>query len=402
LSPGTGRDPGQPWRRGWELTEEQVEVFSKRARRSFLAKSLAMRGEGRPRIHPVYQPRLDPATLMPPLERNGLKALSVFSGGGGLDLGFDAAGFEHVGSFDILDVAGETLRRNRGGWAVHSGPEDGDVRKVDWGRYRGSIDVLHGGPPCTPFSQAGRGLGDTDARNMIPEFVRAVRECRPAAFLMENVAALGHEKFRSYLDREFYQPLTGYRIASREVLAESFGVPQRRKRLVFVGFKSEEAFRRFRWPLPTHSVSGDGVAARTMGVREALGLPDIGFDGLAPTIRSGFSGPRGTTSINNSASSMRTWTMLGIWPNGVAATREAASMFAAENGTYRLSVQDCGLIQGFLASWVFCGPVYAVIGQIGNAVSPPVAYRLATALAMALRPRRSRFRMRSRRDPQAS
>ena len=74
-----------------------------------------------------------------------------------------------------------------------------------------------------------------------------------------------------------------------------------------------------------------------------------------------------------------------IWPNGVQASREKASAFPAKNNHFRLSVQDVGLIQGFPESWKFAGAVYQVLGQIGNSVSPPVAYHLAVGVASALK-----------------
>jgi DNA (cytosine-5)-methyltransferase 1 len=72
------------------------------------------------------------------------------------------------------------------------GGEEGDVSRVDWIKYRGFVDVVHGGPPCQPFSSAGRQNGHNDERNLFPEFVRAVRAIKPQAFVAENVRALGH------------------------------------------------------------------------------------------------------------------------------------------------------------------------------------------------------------------
>jgi DNA (cytosine-5)-methyltransferase 1 len=122
-----------------------------------------------------------------------------------------------------------------------------------------------------------------------------------------------------------------------------------------------------------------------MGVREALGLPGIGFDAVAPTIRSGLTGPRHTTSILNSVTALKVWGRLQIWPNGVAPTRERASAYVTNNGHFRLSVQDCMVIQGFPADWPISEPVYFALGVIGNAVAPPMAYQLAKSIAAALK-----------------
>ncbi len=131
-----------------------------------------MRGEGLAPVHEVNQPKLNPEDLMPQLPTNGLRSLSLFSGGGGLDLGFDRAGFQHTASYEVLEDAGKTLKRNRSNWTVFSS-DAGDVRNVDWTPYRGQVDVIHGGPPCQPFSVAGRQEGKQDDRDMFPEFVRA-------------------------------------------------------------------------------------------------------------------------------------------------------------------------------------------------------------------------------------
>jgi DNA (cytosine-5)-methyltransferase 1 len=161
----------------------------------------------------------------------------------------------------------------------------------------------------------------------------------------------------------------------------------------FVGFRTKAAFKRFQIPKPTHrwyelemknQCTDDlfeETLAKTMGVREALGLEDTGYEALAPTLRSGFTGKRNTTSVLNSTAGQKAWGKIGIWPNGAAANREKASAFPAKYDHFRLSVQDCALLQGFPEEWCFAGAVYQVLGQIGNSVSPPVAYQIAKAVA---------------------
>jgi DNA (cytosine-5)-methyltransferase 1 len=374
-----------PWYKARELTEEQRAAFRARSQRSHRAKLHALAGRAVP-IHPVNIPALDPAALMPAVDAHGLGGLSLFSGGGGLDLGFDRAGFSHVASYDTLEAAGGTLSDNRPEWTVHAGQE-GDVSSVDWRVHRGEADVMHGGPPCQPFSTAGRQRGARDGRNLLPQFVQSVLEVRPQAFVAENVAALSGPKFQSYLKRAFYRPLSkNYHVHTFLMSAQEYGVPQVRRRVVFVGFRRKRDFARFERPEPTHSLPGEGAEDKgaTVGARAALGLPSIGYDSLAPTLRSTLTGPRHTTSILSSASAQRAWAKLGIWPNGVAADRAAANAFPAKNGHFRLSVPDCAILQGFPEDWRFHGATYMALGQIGNSVAPPVAYAVALAVAKAL------------------
>ncbi len=132
---------------------------------------------------------------------------------------------------------------------------------------------------------------------------------------------------------------------------------------------------------------GTGVLSNlpfTMGARSALGLSDIGVDALAPTLRSGLTGPRHTTSVVNSATAAKQWAQLAIWPNGVAPTREAASAFVAKDNHFRLSILDCMILQGFPADWPIEPPVYKALGLIGNSVAPPMGYAVAAAIAAAL------------------
>ncbi|MCC7370277.1 MAG: DNA (cytosine-5-)-methyltransferase [Chloroflexi bacterium] len=381
----------------YQITEERREAYRQSSKTALRAKYAALRGDGPAPLHAVNTPRLRPEDLMPMRVSNGLRVLSLFSGGGGLDLGFERAGFEHVASFDVLEICGRTLLQNRPSWTVCAG-EQGDVRRVDWSAYSESVDVLHGGPPCQPFSTAGRQQGHLDDRDMWPEMIRAIKTVKPRAFIAENVPGLLTAKFSSYVQDHILAPLSGYRVFRFKLHAPMFGVPQSRQRVFFVGFADNVASSRFREPAATHYFSHltnrqaetidlfsfADARSRCMGVREALGLHDIGTDSLAPTLRSGFTGPRNSTSILNSVAGQRAWEALEIWPNGVALSRESASAFVAKNGHFRLAVQDCAIIQGFPESWCFAGGVYQVLGQIGNSVAPPMAYRVACAVADAL------------------
>ena len=377
----------------YTITEKKRNEYRKTSNKSREAKKAALAGKGPKPVHQINAPKLKPEKLMPKLPNNGLHVLSLFSGCGGLDLGFDRAGFTHLASYDIIPICGETISYNKPDCKVFSGNELGDVRKVDWSQYKNKIDVIHGGPPCQPFSINGQQKGIDDERNMWPQFIDAVTKIKPRAFVAENVPGMMSPKFSKFIKNDIISPLKDYKITLLNLNAASFGVPQNRKRVIFVGFRNNKDAKNFVEPKPTHTfghliekkVDSATKLPKTMGVRESLGLPNIGFDSLSPTIRSAFTGKRNTTSILNGSSGQRLWSNLKIWPNGVAENREKAKLYVPDNKHFRLSVQDCAIIQGFPNSWKFKGAVYQILGQIGNSVAPPVSYVIAKAVANALK-----------------
>lgn len=384
--PYTAKGVEAPWYKGWRLTDEERERFRQNSLASQAAKARAMRGECKAPKHSIPVPVLKAESLMPLMEANNLQALSLFSGGGGLDIGFDRAGFGHVASYELREDAAAVLKTAHPEWTVHGG-DAGDVCQVKWSQYKGHVDVLHGGPPCQPFSHAGYRSGADDVRDMFPQLVRAVKAVQPRAFIAENVPGLATAKFEEYVNQTILSPLEGrYTIRVFTLEADQFGVPQRRRRVWFVGFRNKAESAKFVAPLPTHAVNEGllGNLPPTMGARAALGLADIGYDGRAPTIRSGFSGPRHTTSVVNSVTSLRQWNALKIWPHGVAEDRKKAAAFVAQNGDFRLSIPDCMLLQGFPKDWPLNGAVYRSLGLLGNSVSPPMAYQVALAVARSL------------------
>lgn len=398
----TGTDAS--WYDGWKINSEQKEKYSTLSKNSYQAKLKAVTENKVGHYQEINTPKIDPNKLMPKLKKNGLRTLSLFSGGGGLDLGFDLAGFSHVASYEILDFAAKTIKLNRPSWNVYTG-DDGDVTNIDWTAYKGKVDVIHGGPPCQPFSTAGKQKGSEDARDMIPEFVRCVKEIEPKAFVAENVSGLTSKKFKIYLNETLFQPLEkDYEIQMFTLNAAGFGVPQIRKRVIFVGIRKNATKKTYKKPEEifdyshlkrTNSSKKEATLSlfeetpskkeKCMGVREALGLEEMGYDTIAPTLRCTLTGPRSTTSILSSTSAQKVWRSIGIWPNGVQLNREKASAFETKDGTFRLSVADCALIQGFPENWKFNGPVYQALGQVGNSVAPPMAYNIAKSIGQVFK-----------------
>lgn len=184
-----------------------------------------------------------------------IRTLSLFSGAGGLDIGFHDVGFDIIESVEIEEKFCQTLKLNSGKGKRFNNSKVNciDIREYT-GNHLGNIDFIIGGPPCQTFSAAGRRangvLGTTDARGVLfREYVRLLQELSPVGFLFENVygiiGAQGGEAWKEIL--ESFSDV-GYKLYYRIVDAADYGVPQHRERLIIVGLKDGE----FKFPRPTH------------------------------------------------------------------------------------------------------------------------------------------------------
>lgn len=167
-----------------------------------------------------------------------LSAVSLFSGAGGMDVGFSQAGFNIEWANDFDKAAVETYRQNIGDHITH-----GDVNDfmATISQYKG-VDCLFGGPPCQGFSVAGKMALDDPRSQLVKSYMRAVEVVRPRFFVMENVKALGTlSKFKQVRDelRSFGERL-GYHTELVILNSRRFGVPQSRERVFFVGFRKAE------------------------------------------------------------------------------------------------------------------------------------------------------------------
>lgn len=160
------------------------------------------------------------------------KFIDLFSGAGGLLIGFQNAGFECVQSIDNWEPARETHEFNHS--RVPFKKED--IREINFKDYQ-NVDVIIGGPPCQGFSSIGKQYEADIRNNLILNFARAVETVKPNFFLMENVRGINNKKYDNLI-LEFYKILNkaGYKNIIREVLcAANFGVPQLRYRTFFMG-----------------------------------------------------------------------------------------------------------------------------------------------------------------------
>ncbi len=179
-----------------------------------------------------------------------LTALSLFSGGGGLDLGFSAAGFRIGASSDIDAFSCHTLMLNSGRkrFYKHAHSFAADITKVrstdllsPANLVASNIDIVIGGPPCQAFSIFGQRKGLEDPRgNLVWEYLRIIREVEPKAFVFENVAGLlsihGGKLYGQILEE---LSLGGrYTVSAHRYQVAEFGIPQFRDRVFFIGAKN--------------------------------------------------------------------------------------------------------------------------------------------------------------------
>ena len=161
-----------------------------------------------------------------------MRYISLFSGVEAATLAWEPLGWEAVAFAEIEPFPSAVLAHR---WP--DVPNLGDVTKVDWSKYRGTVDLVVGGSPCQAFSVAGKREGLLDERGQLMlEYVRAVREVKPRWFLWENVpGVLSQDKGRAFgtLLREMDE--LGYSCAWRVLDAQFFGVAQRRRRVFLVG-----------------------------------------------------------------------------------------------------------------------------------------------------------------------
>ncbi|MCC6445298.1 MAG: DNA cytosine methyltransferase [Armatimonadetes bacterium] len=204
-----------------------------------------------------------------------IQTLSLFSGGGGLDVGFHDAGFQIVEMVEIDPKYAEVLRIN----AQDGGLFDGstvvcqDIRDYHPDTSR-AVEFIIGGPPCQSFSAAGRRAagvqGTSDPRGrLFLDYVRVLETLRPVGFLFENVYGVtGAQRGNAWEEIQAAFREAGYSIFHRILDAADYGVPQHRERLFIVGLREGN----FLFPQPTHGPDSIGKYPLTSSAEAIDGL----------------------------------------------------------------------------------------------------------------------------------
>lgn len=341
------------------------------------------------------------------------KLISLYTGAGGLDLGFEAAGFETAVAVEMDPAAVDTLRHNRD-WPVLAR----DIATVTSQEIlaagflkAGDADALIGGPPCQPFSKSGYwASGDTlrldDPRaGTMAAYLRVLRDTLPKTFLLENVPGLayrekseGIELIERRIKAINRREGTHYTIQVAKLSAADYGVPQMRERVFVVGHRDGKEFS---FPSPTHADGKDALLPRglksyntawdAIGDLEDEDEPELRVRGkwadLLPSVPEGqnylWHTERGGgrplfgwrrrywNFLLKLAKSQPSWTIQ-------AQPGPAVGPFHWKNR--RLSARELCRIQTFPDDYFVLGDLYSVQRQIGNAVPSALAEVLARSI----------------------
>ncbi len=334
--------------------------------------------------------------------------IDLFCGCGGLSLGFERAGYNVALAIDAWQDALETYKRNR--HSDHTlradlttlSPKDVLNRIND-----NKIDVIIGGPPCQGFSVAGKRIVEDERNTLYKSFVAFVEYFHPRAFVMENVPnilSMGNGIVRDQILRDF-QAL-GYTINYKVMMASDYGVPQNRRRAVFVGSKTNELFK-FPEPLTTPKVTSyEALSDLTEGtLREGDEYPTSPTSDYQALMR------ENSTKVYNheiTLHNQQTKDIIALVPDGgnykdlpqelqetrrvhIAWTRlnSQRPSFTIDCGHrhhfhYKWNrvptVRECARIQSFPDDFIFTQSRTSQYKQVGNAVPPLMAQAIATQL----------------------
>ena len=301
-----------------------------------------------------------------------MKVVSLFSGAGGLDLGFVMAGHEIIWANDLYEDAVETYRHNIGDHIVCE-----DISKIDENDIP-DCDIVIGGFPCQGFSVANTKRHEDDERNeLYKQLIRVIKAKKPKFFLAENVKGLTNlakgKVFEMIL--EDFESM-GYVVKHRILNAADYGVPQTRQRVIIIGVRNDIDFE-YEYPEPTHDKDGKGGLPKWVSVGEAMSvIADPDQPNNLPNheyskYKLNFNGYLGHRQLDPDKPAP-TVTARGDNKGGVV-------ILPHPNGTRRMSCRELAAVQSFPLDYEFSGNRSSVYRQIGNAVPPLLGFAVANA-----------------------
>lgn len=345
---------------------------------------------------------------------SNIRAVSLFTGAGGMDVGFERAGISIVFANEIIKEAAETYSSNRDTDVMINDDINNVMGRLD---KLSGIDLVFGGPPCQGFSVAGKMNPDDKRSELIFTFLEAVRRVSPVAFIMENVKALGVLQKWELVRKKYLEHVTsmGYTCAPFVLNATEYGVPQKRERVFFIGIKGNpdpfyEHHMRYcieQQKSTTPSVRGCLCSLGRAGTKKnpdtcpakitftlhpvmrkspyagmyfnGQGRP-VDVDGYANTLPASMGGNK-TPFVDEEylyGNGVNDW--VADYHKGLMDGNIMPRNGEAPDRLRRLTVKEAARLQTFPDDYIWCGNKGSVYRQIGNAVP----CRLAEAVAKAV------------------
>ena len=344
------------------------------------------------------------------------RAISLFSGAGGLDIGIGKAGFVNLCSIELDPHCVSTLRNN----SVHSKKIwNIDIRAVSpsglltsLGLAKGDIELLHGGPPCQSFSQIGKRLELSDARGELAfEMLRFADEMRPKAVIIEQVANFVKAKFttNATIVDEFSRrfELIGYKLFWRILDASEHGVAQRRKRAFLIAFRSDTiGTDRFTFPAGSDLVRSVSEVISDLpkpqkkgdlrdGIANHIDItPSRDRERIAPVLEGEWlSKSNAPKSLIGGLSKKDTTKFRRLARHEPSLTLRCGEIFFHPLEDRYITPREAARIHGYDDRYEFMGPIRGRTGtvrnldqhrQVANSVPPPLAAAIGKSVRDAL------------------
>jgi DNA (cytosine-5)-methyltransferase 1 len=341
-------------------------------------------------------------------------AISLFSGAGGMDVGFRRAGFRIVWANELNKHAAASHAANHPEATLFCADLNDTLDHLP---PAGQVDCVFGGPPCQGFSVAGK-MEATDPRSkLVFAFMEVVGRTKPRAFVLENVRALAQlgkfEPIRRALLAK--ADALGYRAELLVLNSKDFGVPQSRERMFLIGFERTAAYAFGAWRLARYRATprtmqsifdecGPSGTERnpstcrakvTLAARpilrkspyagmlfNGLGRP-IKPDGLSCTLPASMGGNK-TPIVDEAVVFERAPSWVEEYHKHLMNGGAPFGMDDAPRSLRRLTLKEAALIQSFPDGYMFKGPQSSIYSQIGNAVPCMLAEAVASAVADSL------------------
>lgn len=324
----------------------------------------------------------------------GIPAVSFFSGAGGLDIGFDYAGFNNLASIEVNELFCETLRLNYPDHLVIGPPDfSGDVKdretiakvlKKTLGIKTPFEGVFHGGPPCQPFSIASnqrftkedenfkrKGFEDKDKGNLLDDYIWFITQFKPKVFIIENVPGLNEIDNGKGLTKAL-EALSkiGYNISKPQVVnSADYGVPQKRMRLIVVGTRAKQ---KFEFPeISLFQTPCFDVFAKPIDDNENHITREHTAQSILRYMELNFGQRDHLGRVDRLNPFLPSKTVIA------GGTKGGGRSHLHPYSPRTLSVRESARLQTFPDDYVFVGPSARQFTQVGNAVPPLLAFKLA-------------------------